>query len=70
MTPRDHYNYIYTIIMEQDFNEVYTDISECESFDEVKPLYDKLFYTLMKKIEKNRGDCYFYKPFTEKQQFN
>ena len=52
MTPRDHYNYIYPIIMELDFNKVYTDILECEDFGEVKPLYDKLFYTLIKEIEK------------------
>ena len=70
MTPLDHYNYIYPIIMELDFNEVYTDILECDNFDEIKTLYDKLFNTLIKEIEKDRGNSNFYEPFTEKQQFN
>lgn len=69
MTPRDHYNYIYPIIMEQDFNDIYADILECESFDEIKPLYKKLYDTLIEEIEKDRGNGNFYEPYTKEQQF-
>ena len=55
--------------MELDFNEVYNDVLECESFDEIKSLYEKLYNTLIEEIEKDRGDGNFYEPYTKKQQF-
>ncbi len=69
MTPRDHFNLIYPKIMELDFNDVYTDILECDSFEDVKPLFKKLYKVLIEEIEKNREDGNFYEPFTKKQQF-
>ena len=69
MTPRDHYNYIYPIIMELDFNDVYNAILECESFEEATPLFKKLHNVLIEEIDKNRGDGNFYKPFSKKRQF-
>lgn len=69
MTTRDHYNYIYPIIMELDFNDVYTDILECDSFEDIKTLFKKLYKVLIEEIEKDRGDGNFYEPFTKKQQF-
>ena len=69
MTPRDHYNYIYPIIMELEFNDVYTTILECESFEEAVSLFKNLHKVLIEEIEKDRGDGNFYKLFSKKQQF-
>lgn len=69
MTPRDHFNLIYPQIMEQDFNEVYTNILECDTFGESRPLFKKLYKALIEEIEKDRGDGNFYEPFTKSQQF-
>lgn len=69
MTPCDHFNLIYQQIMEQDFNEVYTNILECDTFEESRPLFKKLYKALIEEIEKDRGDGNFYEPFTKSQQF-
>lgn len=69
MTPRDHFNLIYPQIMEQDFNETYTKILECDTFEEARPLYKKLYNALIEEIEKERGDGNFYEPFTKSLQF-
>ena len=69
MTSRDHFNLIYPQIMEQDFNETYTNILECDTFEEARPLYKKLYNALIEEIEKERGDGNFYEPFTKSLQF-
>jgi hypothetical protein len=55
--------------MEQDFNETYTKILECDTFEEARPLYKKLYNALIEEIEKERGDGNFYEPFTKSLQF-
>ena len=67
MTPHDHFNLIYPQIMEQDFNEVYTNILECDTFEESRSLFKKLYKALIEEIEKDRGDGNFYEPFTKSQ---
>lgn len=55
--------------MEQDFNEAYTNILECDIFEESRPLFKKLYKALIEEIEKDRGDGNFYESFTKSQQF-